>query len=67
MFTGPKDERIKKWEPDDGGYEMHLISAATEWILSLAYSMLILTFSPEFYNLELVPPTIRYKRIMLST
>ncbi|KAJ9583728.1 hypothetical protein L9F63_021927 [Diploptera punctata] len=66
-YKGPKDDRIKKWTPEDGGYDLHLVSAAAEWILTLAYCLLILTFAPEFYNLELVEPIIRYKRRKTST
>lgn len=65
-YKGPKYAWIKKWTPEDGGYEMHLLSAAAEWILCLTYCLLILTFAPEFYNLELLEPVIRYKRRKIS-
>jgi hypothetical protein len=50
----------QKWRPDDGGWELHLASTISEWVLCITYCVLVLSFVPEFYNLELEAPVIRF-------
>lgn len=52
----------QKWKPEDGGWELHLASAISEWILCMTYSVLIFSFVPEFYNLEFEAPIVKFKR-----
>jgi hypothetical protein len=50
----------QKWEPHDDGWELHLASTISEWVLCIAYCALVLSFVPEFHNLELEAPVIRF-------
>jgi hypothetical protein len=59
IFTGSSD--TNKWRPDDGGWELHLASTISEWVLCITYCVLVLSFVPEFYNLELEAPVIKFK------
>ncbi|KDR23378.1 DNA damage-regulated autophagy modulator protein 2, partial [Zootermopsis nevadensis] len=51
----------QKWNPEDGGWELHLVSTISEWILVITYCILILSFVPEFYDLEFEAPVITFK------
>jgi hypothetical protein len=59
VLTG---SNTQKWQPEDGGWELHLTSTISEWILCITYSVLILTFVPEFYNLEFEAPIVKFKK-----
>ncbi|XP_030844939.1 DNA damage-regulated autophagy modulator protein 1 [Strongylocentrotus purpuratus] len=41
------------WAPQDGGYIPHLISAFSEWVMSIALMVFYLTYTKEFCNLQL--------------
>lgn len=48
----------KKWSADDGGFEWHLVSVISEWLLSFTYCVYILTLLPEFKRIKLYAPVI---------
>lgn len=52
----------QKWKPEDGGWELHLTSAISEWILCITYCFLICSFVPDFYNLEIEAPIVKLKK-----
>jgi hypothetical protein len=52
---------IHKWGPDDEGWGIHLGSTISEWVLCIAYCALVLSFVPEFYNLELEVSVVKFK------
>ncbi|XP_071479937.1 DNA damage-regulated autophagy modulator protein 2-like [Diadema antillarum] len=41
------------WSPEDGGYVPHLISAFSEWVMSISLMVFYLTYTKEFFNLQL--------------
>ncbi|KAK0079490.1 hypothetical protein PV325_001207 [Microctonus aethiopoides] len=50
-----------KWLKDDGGWEMHMISSATEWLCAIAICIYILSFTYEFREIQLSYPKVMYK------
>lgn len=50
-----------KWRPDDGGWGLHIASTISEWVLCISYCILVFSFVPEFYNLELEAPVIKFR------
>lgn len=59
--TGPKPEKKEPWDKTRGGWDWYIASTVSEWVLCVTYSFLICTFVPEFYDLELVAPTVRFR------
>jgi len=47
-----------KWNKDDGGWTMHVVSTASEWIMSFSFNIFVLTLIPEFRKLVLESPRI---------
>ena len=45
-FTG--DEGVEHWKPKDGGYALHVIGNAGEWIACLSLAMYAVSFYKEF-------------------
>ncbi|GLG96224.1 DNA damage-regulated autophagy modulator protein 2 [Gryllus bimaculatus] len=43
----------RKWYPVDGGWELHVISTVSEWIVAIAFCIFILSFSQEFQSLSM--------------
>lgn len=48
----------RKWYPSDGGWEYHVASSISEWIVSTIFSFYILTFSDEFRDITFEHPSI---------
>ncbi|XP_069696577.1 DNA damage-regulated autophagy modulator protein 2-like isoform X1 [Periplaneta americana] len=55
QFHG-KDPR--KWYPEDGGWEMHVVSTVSEWIVATSFCVYILSFVREFRTLSMEEPQI---------
>ncbi|XP_069696578.1 DNA damage-regulated autophagy modulator protein 2-like isoform X2 [Periplaneta americana] len=53
QFHG-KDPR--KWYPEDGGWEMHVVSTVSEWIVATSFCVYILSFVREFRTLSMEEP-----------
>jgi len=51
---------MRKWGPEDEGWELHLASTISEWVLCITYCVLVLSFVPEFYKLELEAPVVKF-------
>lgn len=49
IFDG--DDQLK-WTENDAGYDLHLVSTISEWILTVDIILYILTFSCEFKKFE---------------
>uniref|UniRef100_A0A146L1A2 DNA damage-regulated autophagy modulator protein 2 n=1 Tax=Lygus hesperus TaxID=30085 RepID=A0A146L1A2_LYGHE len=47
-----------KWYPDDGGWVLHVISTASEWIVAICFCFYILTFNSEFSVMSFSHPQI---------
>ncbi|XP_067000459.1 DNA damage-regulated autophagy modulator protein 2 [Anabrus simplex] len=48
-----------RWQPEDGGWEWHIVSTASEWLLVICFCTFILSFSLEFRGISLEEPVIR--------
>ncbi|GFG32451.1 hypothetical protein Cfor_04301, partial [Coptotermes formosanus] len=53
QFHG-KDPR--KWYPEDGGWEMHVASTVSEWIVATSFCVYILSFVQEFRAISIEEP-----------
>lgn len=51
-----KDPR--HWYPSDGGWMFHVISSVSEWIVAIAFSLYILSFTPEFRDIHMEHPKL---------
>ncbi|CAH0552920.1 unnamed protein product [Brassicogethes aeneus] len=40
------------WGKNDGGYELHLVSTFTEWIMAISLNLYVLTYTNEFKNVK---------------
>ncbi len=56
MFLPGKDKT--KWNPEDGGWNLHLVSTVSEWVVALALNAFLLTFVPEFKKVTLDSPKV---------
>ncbi|XP_046670237.1 DNA damage-regulated autophagy modulator protein 2 [Homalodisca vitripennis] len=48
----------RKWHPEDGGWVLHVISTASEWIVAICFCLYILSFSSEFREITFTHPQI---------
>lgn len=55
LFNG---ENPRKWYPSDGGWEYHVASTISEWIVATLFCFYILSFSEEFRLISLNHPSI---------
>lgn len=53
-----KGNDYKKWQPTDGGWGWHVASAVSEWILVIIYCAFLLTFVPEFRQINFEAPVV---------
>lgn len=51
-----KGKDIRKWYPDDGGWQEHVASTASEWIVATSFCAYILTFAYDFKEISMVEP-----------
>ena len=51
-----KDPR--KWYPEDGGWEMHVASTVSEWIVATSFCVYILSFVQEFRAINIEEPQV---------
>ncbi|XP_049952643.1 DNA damage-regulated autophagy modulator protein 2-like [Schistocerca serialis cubense] len=56
IFDG---EDPMKWKPTDRGYVTHLVSAISEWVVSVSFCLFILTFYSEFKEISIESPVFR--------
>ncbi|RWS29582.1 transmembrane protein-like protein [Leptotrombidium deliense] len=47
-----------KWQPDDGGYHLHVASSICEWISAMSLDFFILTFVREMHRISISSPRI---------
>ncbi|XP_076334751.1 DNA damage-regulated autophagy modulator protein 2-like isoform X2 [Tachypleus tridentatus] len=47
-----------KWYPKDGGFAAHVVSTASEWILTLAFDFYFLTFVRELHDISMTSPKV---------
>jgi len=47
-----------KWKPSDGGWNFHIVSTVSEWIMAISLDFAILSLVPEFKQLEFEDPKI---------
>ncbi|PSN50329.1 hypothetical protein C0J52_10123 [Blattella germanica] len=66
-FVIPKPKKKEPWAKHGGGWDWYIASTISEWVLCVTYSFLICTFVPEFYDLELVAPIVRFRPNVLQS
>ncbi|CAG2054224.1 unnamed protein product [Timema podura] len=54
-----KGENKRKWRPEDGGWDAHVVSTVSEWMLSIIFCTFILTYVRDFSYIHLEPPVVR--------
>ena len=47
-----------KWRPEDGGWEYHIVSTVSEWLMALSLDLAILSLTPDFNKLQFEEPKI---------
>nr|CAD7442701.1 unnamed protein product [Timema bartmani] len=52
-------ENKRKWRPEDGGWDAHVVSTVSEWMLSIIFCTFILTYVRDFSYIHLEPPVVR--------
>lgn len=60
LFEG-QDPR--KWYPSDGGWEYHVASSISEWIVATIFCFYILTFTDEFRGIEMDHPVLVFVNV----
>ncbi|KAJ8977606.1 hypothetical protein NQ317_011778 [Molorchus minor] len=50
---------ITKWSKDDGGYDFHLVSTITEWIMAVTFQFFLASFTSEFKLIQFSEPEIK--------
>uniref|UniRef100_A0A1B6LP37 CWH43-like N-terminal domain-containing protein n=2 Tax=Graphocephala atropunctata TaxID=36148 RepID=A0A1B6LP37_9HEMI len=48
----------RKWHPEDGGWVLHVVSTASEWVVAICFCLYILSFSSEFREITFTHPQI---------
>ena len=48
----------RKWYPPDGGWVLHVISTASEWVVAICFCFYILSFTPEFREVTFDHPKV---------
>uniref|UniRef100_A0A1B6FDX0 CWH43-like N-terminal domain-containing protein n=1 Tax=Cuerna arida TaxID=1464854 RepID=A0A1B6FDX0_9HEMI len=48
----------RKWHPEDGGWVLHVVSTASEWVVAICFCIYILSFSSEFREITFTHPQI---------
>uniref|UniRef100_A0A182ML88 CWH43-like N-terminal domain-containing protein n=1 Tax=Anopheles culicifacies TaxID=139723 RepID=A0A182ML88_9DIPT len=48
----------RKWYPSDGGWEYHVASSISEWIVATAFCFYVLTFTDEFRTMQFDHPPL---------
>uniref|UniRef100_A0A182I9P0 CWH43-like N-terminal domain-containing protein n=1 Tax=Anopheles arabiensis TaxID=7173 RepID=A0A182I9P0_ANOAR len=56
----------RKWYPSDGGWEYHVASSISEWIVATAFCFYVLTFTDEFRTMQLDHPPVKPNLILLE-
>ncbi|XP_054271761.1 DNA damage-regulated autophagy modulator protein 2 [Macrosteles quadrilineatus] len=51
----------RKWHPEDGGWVLHVISTASEWVVAICFCLYILSFTSEFREITFTHPQIFLK------
>lgn len=49
---------IPLWAPEDGGFELHVVSSFSEWATLMVFAVYFITFIKEFKNLVMNCPTV---------
>ncbi|CAG0883191.1 unnamed protein product [Darwinula stevensoni] len=51
-------KNMRKWYPEDGGFQLHVASTASEWVMASAFNVFILTFVREFQKISMNHPEL---------
>ena len=50
----------RKWYPKDGGWEMHVVSTVSEWIVATSFCVYILSYVQEFRTVSIEEPQVMH-------
>lgn len=64
VFLG---EDITKWNKEDGGYDFHLTSTVTEWIVVFCMMSFIVSFAQELRTIQFEEPSIKFIEAVNNT
>ncbi|XP_032677583.1 uncharacterized protein DDB_G0283697-like [Odontomachus brunneus] len=53
-----KGTNSRKWQKEDGGWELHITSTITEWLCAMTFCFYILTFTEEFRDIRISHPKL---------
>ena len=56
---------MRKWYPEDGGFQLHVASTASEWIMASVFNVFILTFVREFQKISMNHPEVSLRHLLL--
>lgn len=62
-----KGEDITKWNKEDGGYDFHLTSTVTEWIVVFCMMSFIVSFAQELRTIQFEEPSIKFIEAVNNT
>ena len=54
----------RKWYPNNGGWELHVASTISEWIIAICFCIYILTFYSEFSEISFSHPQVNIYHFM---
>ncbi len=55
-----------KWLPTDGGFTEHVISTSSEWILAILLMFILISFVPDFKEIQMHQPMLHDPRVASS-
>lgn len=50
----------RKWYPNDGGWQYHVVSTASEWVCAISFDVFMLTLVDEFKSLSMDSPQVSF-------
>jgi hypothetical protein len=59
-------QSVVKWEPTDGGFTEHVISTSSEWILGVLLMFILISFVPDFKEIQMHQPILHDPRVASS-
>ncbi|XP_064635073.1 DNA damage-regulated autophagy modulator protein 1-like isoform X1 [Lineus longissimus] len=61
--SGPHDHPRQKWQPTDPGFDEHIVSTFSEWVMAIAFVLYFFTFIRDFQKIKLkvtVDPLVQH-------
>ena len=58
-FDADDGHTMQFWQPEDGGWDLHVVSTVFEWILGINIILYLVSFYNEFHQSHLCPPRVK--------